>query len=295
MERAALASPSTTPLMCVPKSLYIEMSPIVPAFAELRATTACVLPHILMRWGPATANETPPCACTRQRSRTHTWSTRCRFQYWMTWQTIHQRQWTNSNTATTDRKLQYFCPWIKIEHIWHDQILPKLKRLVRDLRRVKAARQVFNYERMVDEVATYSDSPWASGKETRKSSGSVMVKAKKYAVKRSLRRAARSQNCQQCRVVTAWTRMRDETSAGHRSVWVRFKLTRRFLKFVPQQIVPWVCFSNTSPISPLSPSLLLLAWPCDVSTLSHSTRCLLCHWARKLAVAALSIHYLHLL
>ena len=28
---------------------------------------------------------------------------------------------------------------------------------------------------------------------------------------------------------------------------------------------PWVCFSNTSPISPSSPNLLLLALPCDVS------------------------------
>ena len=50
--RAALASPSTTPFMCVPRSLYIDMSPIVSAdaltkpyksaSAELRATTACV-------------------------------------------------------------------------------------------------------------------------------------------------------------------------------------------------------------------------------------------------------------
>ena len=58
MARAALASPSTYPLMCVPRSLYIEMSPIVSADAltepynsasgELRATTACVLHHILM-------------------------------------------------------------------------------------------------------------------------------------------------------------------------------------------------------------------------------------------------------
>ena len=31
--RAALASPKTTPLMCVPRSLYIDMSPIVSADA----------------------------------------------------------------------------------------------------------------------------------------------------------------------------------------------------------------------------------------------------------------------
>ena len=52
MARGALASPSTNPLMCVPRSMYIEMSPIVSADAltkpynsasgELRATTACV-------------------------------------------------------------------------------------------------------------------------------------------------------------------------------------------------------------------------------------------------------------
>ena len=40
---------------------------------------------------------------------------------------------------------------------------------------------------------------------------------------------------------------------------------------------PWVCFSNTSPISPSSPNLLLLALPCDVSTPFHNTRCLLYH------------------
>ena len=59
MARAALASPSTNPFMCVPRSLYIDMSPIVSAdalsepynsaSAELSATTACVLHHILMR------------------------------------------------------------------------------------------------------------------------------------------------------------------------------------------------------------------------------------------------------
>ena len=64
MARAALASPSTTPFMCVPRSLYIDTSPSVSAdaltkpynsaSAELRATTACVLHHILMRWDPAT-------------------------------------------------------------------------------------------------------------------------------------------------------------------------------------------------------------------------------------------------
>ena len=41
---------------------------------------------------------------------------------------------------------------------------------------------------------------------------------------------------------------------------------------------PWVCSSSTSPISPSSPNLLLLALPCDVSTPLHSTRCLLCQW-----------------
>ena len=40
----------------------------------------------------------------------------------------------------------------------------------------------------------------------------------------------------------------------------------------------WVCSSNTSPISPSFPNLLLLALPCDVSTPLHSTRCLLCQW-----------------
>ena len=44
----------------------------------------------------------------------------------------------------------------------------------------------------------------------------------------------------------------------------------------------WVCFSNTSPFSPASPNLLLLALPCDASILLHSTRSLLCqseeHW-----------------
>ena len=44
------------------------------------------------------------------------------------------------------------------------------------------------------------------------------------------------------------------------------------------KIEPWVCFSNTSTISPPSPSLLLLALPCDVSTHLHSARCLLCQW-----------------
>ena len=53
MARATLASHSTTPFTCVPKSLYIDMSPIVSAdaltkpynsaSAELSATTACVL------------------------------------------------------------------------------------------------------------------------------------------------------------------------------------------------------------------------------------------------------------
>ena len=55
----------------------------------------------------------------------------------------------------------------------------------------------------------------------------------------------------------------------------RFKLARRFLKFVPQ-LNPGSVFSNTSPNSPLSPNLLLLALPCDVSTLLNSTQCLLC-------------------
>ena len=55
MARGALASP----FICVPRSLYIAMSPIVSAdaltnpynsaSAELSATTACVLHHILMR------------------------------------------------------------------------------------------------------------------------------------------------------------------------------------------------------------------------------------------------------
>ena len=41
---------------------------------------------------------------------------------------------------------------------------------------------------------------------------------------------------------------------------------------------PWVSSSNTSPISPSSPNLLLLALPCDVSNPLHSTRCILCQW-----------------
>ena len=41
---------------------------------------------------------------------------------------------------------------------------------------------------------------------------------------------------------------------------------------------PWVFSSSSSPISPFSPNLLLLAWPCDVSTPLHSTSCLLCQW-----------------
>ena len=59
MARAALASPNTTPFICVPRSLYIDMSPTVSAdaltypyrsaSAEMIAITACVLHHILMR------------------------------------------------------------------------------------------------------------------------------------------------------------------------------------------------------------------------------------------------------
>ena len=55
MARAALASPGTTPFMCVPRSLYIDMSPIVSAdalikpynsaSAELSATTVCFAPY----------------------------------------------------------------------------------------------------------------------------------------------------------------------------------------------------------------------------------------------------------
>ena len=41
---------------------------------------------------------------------------------------------------------------------------------------------------------------------------------------------------------------------------------------------PWVFASNTSPISPSSPNLLLLTLPYDVSTPLHNTRCLLCQW-----------------
>ena len=61
MARTALASPCTT---CVSRSLCIDMSPIVSVDAltkpynstpaELRATTACVLHHILTRGDPAT-------------------------------------------------------------------------------------------------------------------------------------------------------------------------------------------------------------------------------------------------
>ena len=56
-----------------------------------------------------------------------------------------------------------------------------------------------------------------------------------------------------------------------------FQVGTAFLE-ICTTIEPWVCSSNTSPISPSSPNLLLLGWPCDVSTLLHSTRCLLCQW-----------------
>ena len=60
MARAALASPSTTPFMCVPTSLYIDMSPSISAdaltkpynsaSAEARAKTACVsAPHGILQ------------------------------------------------------------------------------------------------------------------------------------------------------------------------------------------------------------------------------------------------------
>ena len=57
----------------------------------------------------------------------------------------------------------------------------------------------------------------------------------------------------------------------------KFQVGTVFLE-ICTTIESWVCSSNTSPISPSSPNLLLLAWPCDVSTLLHSTRCLLCQW-----------------
>ena len=41
---------------------------------------------------------------------------------------------------------------------------------------------------------------------------------------------------------------------------------------------PWVCSSNTSPTLPPSPSLRLLASPCEVSILLRSTQCLFCQW-----------------
>ena len=65
---------------------------------------------------------------------------------------------------------------------------------------------------------------------------------------------------------------------------IRFQC--RYRSGICTTIEPRVCFSNTSPISPLSPNLLLLALPCDMSTLLHTTRCHLCEMARKLAVTA---------
>ena len=131
---------------------------------------------------------------------------------------------------------------------------------------------------MVDEVATYSDAPWASGKETRKSTGNVMVKAKNTQTK---------DLCEEqlgVRIVSSVASLLRELGCEMKRVLAidlclsTFQVDTAFLEICTTTIVPWVCFSNTSPISPLSPSLLLLAWLCDVSTLLHSTRCLLCQW-----------------
>ena len=84
MARAALASPSTTPSMCVPSSLYIDMSSIVSAdaltkpynsaSAELRATSACVFaPHF---------DEMRPCNCVSSYCAAACSSATCPFCVW---------------------------------------------------------------------------------------------------------------------------------------------------------------------------------------------------------------------
>ena len=57
----------------------------------------------------------------------------------------------------------------------NQQIVAKLKRLVRYLKRERQWSQIFRYVRLVDEVTTFTESDWAGWKETRKSSSAGVV------------------------------------------------------------------------------------------------------------------------